>query len=48
VGDPCEDGISVEIDLGNLKLAGGNLRFRTSNGGRGDLDKDWTEWKNYD
>jgi hypothetical protein len=48
VGDPCEDGISVEIDLGNLKLAGGSMRFRTSKGGRGDLDKDWTEWKNYD
>jgi hypothetical protein len=47
IGDPCEDGVAVEIDLNKLKLAGGNVRFRISKSGRGDLDNDWTEWKTY-
>ena len=47
VGDPCEDGVAVEIDLSNLKLKGGDMRFRLSKSGRADLQKDWTNWKNY-
>jgi hypothetical protein len=44
-GDPCENGVAVDIDLEHLTFKGGNLRFRVSKSGRGDLAKDWTDWQ---
>lgn len=47
IGDPCLNGAAVDIDLEHLAFKKGNLRFRVSKSGRGDLQKDWLDWQTF-
>lgn len=46
-GDACEQGTSIQVEFPTLTLAGGEIRFRSSMSGRGDLKPDWNAWTTY-
>jgi hypothetical protein len=43
--DPAAVGMHIQIDLADLKLKGGTLKYRVAASGRGDVVGDWGPWQ---